>query len=127
MHLGMARSKGGRQCLDHRHRGWDRGQLQLSGKSVLESMDLLPHGTCIASDPACPFEPAIAFRGGRLETGTAVDEKYAERVFELLDPCGQRRLRYPTSFGRPPKVLFACQGEQKFELIEQGCSRGASI
>jgi hypothetical protein len=90
-------------------------------------MDLLPHGTSIAYDPACPIEHTITFRGEPLETGTAVDEKYAKRVFELLDPCGQRRLRYPTRFGRPPEMLFARQGEQKFELIEQRCPRGARI
>src|SRR6478752_2674199 len=114
MHVGMARAEWRRQCLDHRQRGWDRGQPQLSGKSVLESMDLLPHRTSIAYDPACPIEHALAFRGDPLATGTAVNQKYPERVFKLLNPCGQCRLRYPTRFGRPPEMLFARQGEQKF-------------
>jgi len=86
---------------------------------VLESKHFLTHGAGVANDASRPVQHALAFRGEALKTGTAVDQQHAEAFFQLLHASRQGRLGDPACLCRPPKMLLAGQGKEKFELFKQ--------
>src|SRR4029077_4686459 len=119
LHLGIASTKRSGKRLNHRQSGRDCRQTQLAGETVLEGKHFLAHGAGVTNDASRPLQYALAFRGEALKTGTAVDQQYAEAFFQLLHTSRQGRLGDPACLCRPPKMLLAGQGKEKFQFFKQ--------
>ncbi len=100
----------------------DDGNPHEPGQTALERPDLLPHRPGIADDPLGPFQYPLAFRRQAMETRAAIDEQHAERLFELLDAGGESRLGDAAGFGSAAEALLAGDGDEKFQLIDQGAT-----
>ena len=121
-HARMFGAEGRRQRRDHAQRRGDDGNPHKPGQTALERPDLLPHRPQIADDPLGPFQHPLAFRRQAMETGAAIDEQHAERLFELLDAGGESWLGHAAGFGSAAEALLAGDGDEKFQLIDQGAT-----
>ena len=115
----MALAIGGGQALDHRQCGRDRGNTQAAGEPVAERMHFLPHGACVADNAPRPIEHPLTFRRKILKSGRAINQKDAERIFQLFDTGRQSGLRDAADVGGAGKMLFARQSKEEFKLIDQ--------
>ena len=73
----------------------------------------------IAAENGVPLLPGTDLLQTAAEAlSAACDQGNAELGLELTHGCGQRRLRHMAEFSRPREVLFARQGDKKFEMPE---------
>src|SRR5262249_23165649 len=114
---------------DHRHHGErrrDGGNADMSGEAMLERVDLLAHGTRVADDAARPVEHALALRRESLKARTALHQKHAEHVLELLDACRKGWLAHTASLGRVAEMALARERNDEFEFVEHEGALAAS-
>ena len=117
--FGMAGPKWRGERSDHAKRGRNRCDGDLSGKPLLEGIDLLPHRAGVADDAPRPVERALSFRGKALEPRSALHQHDAEDFLELLEAGRHRRLGDATGLGGAPEMTFLGQREQQFKLVDQ--------
>ncbi len=107
------------QRSDHAERGRDRGDADLSGKAVLEGVDLLAHRAGIADDAARPVERPFPLGRKALEPRPALHQHDAEDFLELLQAGRHRRLGDAAGLGGASKMTFLGQRQQQFKLVDQ--------
>src|ERR1700690_1469501 len=107
------------QRSDHAERGRDRGNGDLTGKTVLERIDFLTHRAGIADDAARPVQRPLTLGRKTLKPRAALHQHDAEDFLKLLQAGRHRRLGHATGLGGASKVTFLGQRQQQFKLVDQ--------